>query len=94
MAYQVAYTDPTSASGIAAAYAQVLVTSLDMIAKTATGNFTVWRDKASHDAGKAPVDAFTRTVPATALVNTVQTQIDSLVTGGSIPQLVGATVVA
>ena len=94
MPYQLAMADPTGTAAIPTAYTVHMTTTFDMLAKTATAFYSVWRDKAARDAGLAPLKSFTRTVNAVALTNSLQTSADALVTGGQITELVGATVVA
>lgn len=94
MAYQLSIPDPYSTAQATASHTVLLTITLDMVAKTATGAYSTWKDKASRDALLPPIRSFTRTVAATALVNSTQTTADALVTGGQITELVGATVVA
>ena len=95
MAYQTTFTNPYKAALEVAAYTMDTSIVIDPVSKNITVNFSTWVDKASQSAGKLPIAQHSFTFPnAAAIVNSLQTQLDSAVVGGQVPHLPSATVVA
>lgn len=94
MRYQLAYNKPTETVQASTAYAVATGLTLDLLTSNLTLSVSIYADKPAFTAGKAPIGSFSRTIVAAALTLNAQTAIDNAVTGGQIPELAGATVVA
>ena len=95
MAYQTAFTSPYQASVAPIAYTMPTSIVVDPVTKNITVNFSTWIDKASQTAGKLPIAQHSFTFQnAATIVNSLQTSLDTAVTGGLVPLLPSASVVA
>ena len=95
MAYQTTFTNPYKAALEPAAYTIDTSIIVDPVTKNITVNFSTWVDKASQTAGKLPIALHSFTFPnAAAIVNSLQTSLDTAVVAGQVPLLPSATIVA